>query len=60
MISLLTHEAQDDETFYLFFKIFVLVDDQRVRLTLGINDTEFVRNNIDKIKRFVFFRMMKL
>ena len=60
MISLLTHEAQDDETFYLFMKIFVFVDDQRVRLTLGINDTEFVRNNIDKIKRFVFFRMMKL
>ncbi|XP_046839070.1 protocadherin beta-1-like [Xenia sp. Carnegie-2017] len=33
--------------------IFVLVDDQRVRLTLGINDTEYVRNNIDKIKRIL-------
>ncbi|XP_028404999.1 cadherin-23-like isoform X3 [Dendronephthya gigantea] len=31
--------------------IFVLVDDQRVRLTLGINDTKFVRDNIDEIKK---------
>jgi hypothetical protein len=31
----------------------VLVDDQRVRLTLGINDTKFVRDNIDEIKKYV-------
>ncbi|CAB4027787.1 cadherin-23 isoform X2, partial [Paramuricea clavata] len=31
--------------------IFVLVDDQRVRLTLDINDTKFVRDNIDEIKK---------
>ena len=31
----------------------MLVDDQRVRLTLGINDTEYVRQNIDEIKKYV-------
>ena len=31
----------------------MLVDDQRVRLTLGINDTKFVRDNIDEIKKYV-------
>ena len=31
----------------------MLVDDQRVRLTLGINDTKFVRDNIDEIKKYM-------
>lgn len=45
----------DSFSFFLcnFVKIFVLVDDQRVRLTLGINDTEYVRQNIDEIKKYV-------
>lgn len=30
----------------------MLVDDQRVRLTLDINDTKFVRDNIDEIKKY--------
>ena len=42
----------DSFSFFLcnFVKIFVLVDDQRVRLTLGINDTDVVEGKLHVVK----------